>query len=159
MERQEFVGEEFNADAREALAAIPDDQPFGVINLLRYKTWAEYPPGVVSERLTGQQAYEKYAELSIPFVNKVGGVPMWRGDFAVTLIGPEPVPWDEIVIMQYPARSAFETMLDDPEYRKTLVHRTAAVRDSRLVGATSAQGIGPMKWKLFNLTRRLGLSD
>ena len=80
---------------------------------------------------------------------------MWRGDFAINLIGPELVPWDEILIMQYPSRSAFESMMDDPEYQEILVHRTAAVRDSRLVGASSAQGIGPMKWALFNVSKKL----
>ena len=95
------------------------------------------------------------AELSIPFVNKVGGVPMWRGALGVNLIGPEDEECDEILIMQYPKRSAFEAMIADPEYQAILFHRTAAVRDSRLYGATSPESIGPMKWKLFNLSKKL----
>ena len=153
--REEYIGEGFSETARERLSKIPDNQPFGLINILRYKEWAEYADGTAPEKLTGREAYEKYSELSVPFVNKVGGVPMWRGDFALNLIGPETVPWDEILIMQYPSRSAFESMIDDQEYQKILYHRTAAVRDSRLVAATSAQGIGPMKWTMFNIARRL----
>ena len=34
-------------------------------------------------------------------------------------------------------------------------HRTAAVKDSRLFGATSPESIGPMKWTLFNLSQKL----
>ena len=104
-----------NPGALDELAKIPDGQPFAIINLLLYKEWAEYPEGTVTEKLTGQQAYERYSELSIQFVNKVGGIPMWRGSFGVILIGPEDARWDEILIMQYPARSAFEQMMADPE--------------------------------------------
>ena len=150
-----YVGEDFNPGALSKLSKIPDGQPFAVINLNLYKEWAEYPEGTVTEKLTGQQAYERYAELSIPFVNKVGGVPMWRGSFGLVLIGPDDARWDEILIMQYPARSAFERMLADPDYREIVFHRTAAIKDSRLFGAVSPESIGPMKWKIFNLSQKL----
>jgi uncharacterized protein (DUF1330 family) len=155
MAKQIYVGEEMNPGAMDELSQIPDGQAFAVINLLLYKEWAEFPEGTITEKLTGQQAYERYSELSIPFVNKVGGVPMWRGSFGVILIGPEDARWDEILIMQYPMRSAFERMLADPEYQAIVFHRTAAVKDSRLFGATSPESIGPMKWKIFNLSQKL----
>lgn len=138
----------------EELSKVPDGHPFAIINLLLYKDWAEYPEGTVTEKLSGQQAYERYSELSIPFVNKVGGVPMWRGTFGVNLIGPDDEEWDEVLIMQYPKRSAFEEMLADEDYKAILYHRTAAVKDSRLYAATSPQSIGPLKWKLFNLSQK-----
>ena len=137
------------------LSKVPDGQPFALINLLLYKEWADYPPGTVTEKLTGKQAYERYSELSIPIVKKVAGVPMWRGTLGINLIGPTDERWDEILIMQYPTRSAFQSMLADPEYLAIVFHRTAAVQDSRLYGATSPQSIGPMKWKIFNLSQRL----
>lgn len=153
MDEKVYV-EDFNPGALEELATVPDGQPFAIINLLLYKEWAEYPEGTVTEKLTGQLAYERYSELSIPFVNKVGGVPMWKGLFGVNLMGPTDKIWDEILIMQYPRRSAFEEMLNDPDYQKIIFHRTAALIDSRLFGATSPQAIGPMKWKLFNLSQK-----
>ena len=155
MSKQVYVGENLNSGALDELLKIPDGQPFALINLLQYKEWADYPAETVTERLTGQQAYEHYAELSVPIINKVGGVPMWRGDFGVNLIGPEDEKWDEMLIMQYPTRGSFERMLADPDYQSILFHRTAAVKDSRLYGATSPQSIGPMKWKIFNLSQKL----
>ncbi len=155
MTRQVFDGSEFNPNADEELSRLPDGQPFALINLLLYKEKAEYPPGTVTEDLTGKEAYERYSELCVPFVNKVGGVPMWRGTLGLNLIGPEDEQWDEILIMQYPSRSAFQQMIADPGYQETLVHRTAAVKDSRLYGATSPEAIGPMKWKVFNLAQKL----
>ena len=155
MSKHEFGDSEFNTEAMDDLSQIPDDHPFAVINLLLYKEWAAYPPGTVTEKLTGEQAYERYSELSIPFVDKVGGVPMWRGHLAVNLIGPVDNRWDEILIMQYPRRSAFQSMLSDPEYQAIVFHRTAGVKDSRLYGATSPESIGPMKWNLIKLSLKL----
>lgn len=66
MARNVFDGGDLNAGAMDELAALPDGQPFALINLLLYKEWADYPPGTVSEKLTGKQAYERYTELAIP---------------------------------------------------------------------------------------------
>ena len=155
MARQIYAGEDMNPGAMDELSRIPDGQPFALINLLLYKEWAEYPEGTTTGKLTGQQAYERYSELTLPFMNKVGGVPMWRGRFGLVLIGPEDASWDEILIVQYPMRSAFQRMVTDPEYQAIVFHRTAAVKDSRLFGATSPQSIGPIKWKMFNLSQKL----
>ena len=155
MAKQFYVGEDMNPGAMDKLSKIPDGQPFALINLLLYKEWAEYPEGTTTEKLTGQQAYERYSELTVPFMNKVGGVPMWRGRFGLVLIGPEDARWDEILIVQYPMRSAFQRMVTDPGYQATVFHRTAAVKDSRLFGATSPESIGPIKWKMFNLSHKL----
>ena len=155
MALEEFDGEEMNPEALEQLSGLSDDQPFALINLLRYKEWAEYPPGTVTEKISGREAYERYAELSTPPVVKVGGVPMWRGDATLTFIGPPDEQWDEILIMQYPTVRAFRDMIADPEFQAIVIHRTAAVQDSRLYGATSPQAIGPLKWRLFNLSQKL----
>ncbi len=155
MATETFDNSDFNPEAMGELDALPDGQPFAVINLLRYKEWAKYPPGTVTEKLTGKQAYQHYSELSIPFVNEVGGVPMWRGTVGVNLIGPADERWDEVLIMQYPSRSAFQSMITNRDYLAIVFHRTAGVQDSRLYGATSPESIGPMKWKLFNLSKKL----
>ena len=146
---------EFNKEAAAELASVPDEHAFALINLLRYKEWAEYPPGTVTEKLTGRQAYARYSELTIPLMNKVGGYPVWRGEFSANLIGPVDERWDEVLIMEYPRKSAFEHMIADPEYAKIVFHRTAAIQDSRLYGITSPQSIGPAKWGLFKIWEKL----
>src|SRR5215469_6764498 len=136
---------EFNKEAAAELASVPDEHAFALINLLRYKEWAEYPPGTVTEKLTGRQAYARYSEFTIPLMNKVGGYPVWRGEFSANLVGPVDERWDEVLIMEYPRRSAFERMIADPEYAKIVFHRTAAIQDSRLYVITSPQSIAPAK--------------
>ncbi len=49
------------------------------------------------------------------------------------MIGPREEAWDLCFIAEYPSPQAFVEMLKDPDYRKAMVHRQAAVADSRLV--------------------------
>ena len=132
-----FDKSEFTAEGLDELSRVPDGQPFALINFLLYKERADYPPGTVTEKLTGEAAYARYSELCVPFLNKVGGYPVWRGKFSANLIGPADERWDEIIIMQYPSKSAFERMMSDPDYLKVTFHRMAGIKDSRLYGITS----------------------
>ena len=49
------------------------------------------------------------------------------------LIGPQAEQWDLCFIAEYPSVDAFVAMIKDPEYREAMVHRQAAVKDSRLI--------------------------
>ncbi|WP_245605418.1 DUF1330 domain-containing protein [Roseicyclus elongatus] len=49
------------------------------------------------------------------------------------LIGPEEDLWDLAFSAEYPSVDAFVSMLRDPDYRKAVRHRQAAVADSRLI--------------------------
>lgn len=151
MAKQFYVGDNMNPGAMNEVSKMPDDLPFAIIILFKFKEWAEYPEGTVTEKLTGRQAYERYRKLAIPCFRKVGGVPIWRGGCDVILIGPEDVHWDETLIVQFPARSAFEHMMADPKYQEILFHRTAAVQDIRCFGSISPEFIGPRRWRIFNL--------
>ena len=155
MSEQVFDRTEMSPASLAELSRVPDGHPFALINLLLYKEWAQCPPGTVTERLTGRQAYARYAELSIPILNKVGGYPVWRGEFSANLIGPADERWDEILVMQYPSKSAFERMIADPEYLRIAFHRSAAIKDARLYGITSPQSVGPAKWELFKLWQKI----
>ena len=71
MIKKVYDGSDMNPGAADELSNMPDGQSFAVINLLRYKEWDNYPEGVVTEKLSGQQAYERYSELSIPISSKL----------------------------------------------------------------------------------------
>jgi uncharacterized protein (DUF1330 family) len=64
---------------------------------------------------------------------RVGGTIIWRGGFDVTLIGDASEVWDAMFIAHYPNAGAFLAMVTDPEYQKAVVHRQAAVMNSRLI--------------------------
>jgi uncharacterized protein (DUF1330 family) len=114
---------------------LPSDRPIAMINLLRFRETAAYPadhPDHAGTR-TGAEAYAAYGRTAAPPFSRAGGKQVWLGRPEMTLIGPRDEAWDLAFIAWYPSGEAFGAMLRDPEYRTAVVHRQAAVADSRLI--------------------------
>jgi uncharacterized protein (DUF1330 family) len=114
----------------EAFKALPRDTPILMLNLIRLRTTAAYPDGRVA---TGREAYAAYGRESAPVFARVGGTIVWRGRPEQVVIGPPDERWDIAFIARYPTAAAFLEMVTDPGYREAVVHRQAAVDDSRLI--------------------------
>ena len=104
--------------------------PVHMLNLVRFRKQAAYDDGTVA---TGAQAYASYARESGPVFARLGGRQVWVAKPELMLIGPESEAWDIAFIAEYPDKDAFVAMLRDPDYRKAVRHRQAAVADSRLI--------------------------
>lgn len=104
--------------------------PLHMLNLLRFRQEAAYEDGTVA---TGVEAYRSYARESGPVFARLGGRQVWLATPELTLIGPSDEIWDLAFIAEYPSVDAFVAMLRDPEYRRAVRHRQAAVADSRLI--------------------------
>jgi len=127
---------------------VPDGQAIVMINLLRYRDSAS----LQGETLTGRQCYEKYEQAVLPLLIQIGGRVVWRGKPRFVVIGPPDERWDDAILVRYPSRSAFGSMVNSPEYRAIMPFRTAALEDSRLIATTAPQSIGQLAWWLFRLT-------
>ena len=114
----------------EAFKDLPRDTPIMMLNLIRFKRQAGYEDG---RAMTGREAYALYGENSGPIFSKVGGEIIWRGQPESVLIGPQDEHWDVAFIARYPNSSAFLAMVTDPDYKLAVIHRQAAVADSRLI--------------------------
>ncbi len=104
--------------------------PVHMLNLLKFRDTAAYDDGTVA---TGVEAYQSYARESGPIFERLGGRQVWAGKPELMLIGPQEKIWDLAFIAEYPSKDAFVAMLRDPDYRKAVRHRQAAVADSRLI--------------------------
>ncbi len=109
-----------------------DDRPgpIHMLNLVKLRDRAIYDDG---REATGAEAYAAYGRESAPVFDRLGGRIVWRGRMEHMLIGPAEEAWDLCFIAEYPSVAAFAEMIKDPEYRRAMVHRQAAVADSRLV--------------------------
>jgi uncharacterized protein (DUF1330 family) len=119
----------------DAFRALPLDRPVAMINLLRFRDQAAYPedhPDAGAGR-TGAEAYGAYGRAAAGPFARAGGQQVWLGVPELTVIGPAEERWDLAFIAAYPTGQAFVDMLRDPEYRAAVVHRQAAVADSRLI--------------------------
>lgn len=109
-------------------AELPADTPVVMLNLLRFNPLASDQSG-----RTGREAYAEYSRLIMPLLAAVGGQPIWLGHAQCALIAPPGESWDEVLLVKYPHQQAFLQMIDSPEYRAIVHHRTAALLDSRLI--------------------------
>lgn len=121
-------------EAFEAFKTLPRNTPIQMLNLLRFKEKATYPDG---RDISGKDAYSTYGKESGPIFQRVGGRIIWRGTPELMLIGPAikrgEAAWDAAFVAHYPSATAFLEMVTDPDYQKAVIHRQAAVADSRLL--------------------------
>lgn len=122
----------------DAFKALDRDAALNMLNLVAFNDLANYPGDhdLARDGLTGAQAYGLYGKHSAPVLARVGGSILWRGQFDMTLIGPQEEDWDAMFIAAYPSAHAFLAMISDPEYQRAVIHRQAAVRTSRLIRST-----------------------
>jgi uncharacterized protein (DUF1330 family) len=120
----------FTKDSFAAFRANDRSGPIHMLNLIRLQAHATYPDGRIA---TGTEAYAAYGRESQPVFQRLGGRIVWRGKFEQMLIGPADEHWDICFIAEYPSVAAFVEMIKDPVYRAAMVHRQAAVSDSRLI--------------------------
>ncbi|WP_170581274.1 DUF1330 domain-containing protein [Ruegeria arenilitoris] len=119
----------------EAFKALDRDHPIEMLNLVRFRAKAVYPAGhdLAGAGLSGAEAYRRYGAETALIIARLGASIIWRGTFQTTLIGPQGEAWDEMFIARYPSAHAFLEMVTDPAYRAAVIHRQAAVADSRLI--------------------------
>ena len=122
-------------DQFDAFKALPRDTPIQMLNLIRLKPVADYPPDHPDhgKGLSGLDAYRAYGRTSGPLFQRLGGRQVWVGRPEVVVTGPLAERWDLAFIAEYPSATAFLAMVTDPEYREHVKHRTAGVEDSRLI--------------------------
>ena len=108
----------------ESIFARDPELPITLINFFKLHEKAHYGP----ERDlggSGQEAFDRYAAVSIPSMEAVGGKFLMVAPFAGTFAGDDR-DWDLIAIGSYPDVHALLTLYENPNYQKAFFHRTAA---------------------------------
>lgn len=105
-------------EAIKALTEAPDTGPVVMLNLLKFK------PG------TGAQSYARYARSVTKMIEELGGKVVFAAPVEAAFIGDS--KWDAILLVQYPSRKAFLSMVADPEYQKAHVDREEALEAAEL---------------------------
>jgi uncharacterized protein (DUF1330 family) len=122
-------------DQAQAFAALPDDGPVVMVNLLRFKARAD---GIdAADGISGVEAYARYGAAVQRFLGRVDGEVVQALGAEAVMIGPSEPEWDMVFTVRYPSKAAFLTMVSDPEYQQIHGHRAAALADSRLIACRS----------------------
>ncbi len=116
-----------------------DSNPITMLNLLRYRTAADYTGHPDATPCSGKAAYARYAEQAVACVESYGGRIVFTGGAHMMAIGPEDEHWDDVLLVEYPSTQAFLDMAASEHYQAFAYHRTAAIEDSRLVLITAGK--------------------
>ena len=110
--------------------------PVMMLNLLQFRDVADYsanPELMPPEPISGEEAFQKYIDHTIPFLKRSGGSLVYLGKGGKYLIGPQEEQWDLVMLVQQNSLSDFMAFSSNQEYISGLGHRTAALEDSRLL--------------------------
>jgi uncharacterized protein (DUF1330 family) len=116
----------------QALLAGPADQPVVMVNLLRFKPRADG----IDQGLSGEQAYERYAEAMQRFIESHGGRIIWAGRVDSVVIGDGDAQFDMIGLVEYPSRQKFLEIAQSERVREIGTHRSAGLESQWLIAAT-----------------------
>jgi hypothetical protein len=120
---------------RELFARAPTG-PIAMLNLIRLRTVADYgsnPAAAPPEPISGRVAFDRYIDETLPLLRKSGGDLVFLGQGAGFLIGPADERWDLVMLVRQKDLQTFLAFATDDAIQAALVHRTAAVEDSRLL--------------------------
>lgn len=106
--------------------AGPENGPFVMANLLKFKDKAEYADGSDSD-LSGAKAYARYGKAIQACLAAVGGRQIYAGNVTGMMIGEVEDQWDMIALVEYPSLSAMQKMMSSSEYKAIETHRKAGL--------------------------------
>ena len=115
-----------SAEQAMAFFGLPDDGPFVMVNLLKFKDKAEYADGSGAD-MTGREAYAIYGAAVAKLVEGLGGKVRYSGAVAGLILGEVEDLWDMVALAEYPSLEAFRGMATSPEYHAIEHHRTAGL--------------------------------
>jgi hypothetical protein len=122
------------ADQVRALRDAGPDGPVVMLNLLKFRARANYPAGSPHAPCSGAEAYRRY---QTAFVETVGDVSraevVWEGRVDRCFIGDASQNWDKCLLVRYPSRQHFLSMMANATYREALVHRYAGLERTILL--------------------------
>jgi len=120
------------AEQIEALRNDPSLKPVVMLNLLKFRTRAQYPDGRKTD-LTGAQAYGLYAEAMRKIVEREGGKFLFAGDVKYLPVGHVETAWDVVGLVEYPSPAAFVRIATSLEVAEIDVHHAAGLEGQLLI--------------------------
>src|ERR1700712_2714791 len=103
-----------------------EDGPFVMVNLLKFKSHADYSDGSEPD-LTGREAYARYGAGVQACLAAVGAKSLYAGAVTDLMLGEVDELWDMVALAQYPSRAAMMAMVQSPDYQAIEKHRVAGL--------------------------------
>ena len=119
------------ADQVRALRDRGDDGPVVMLNLLKFRDVAAYPPEANQPACSGAAAYARYQTAFSGTLQPITQAEiLYDGPVRqvfIGLAGSAETDWDKVLLVRYPSRQHFLGMMANAEYRDALAHRYAGL--------------------------------
>lgn len=115
-----------SAEQSQTFFGAADDGPFVMVNLLKFRKFAEYADGS-DAHLSGRDAFLRYGMAVRAHIERVGGKPGYAGPVTALMIGEVEELWDMVALAEYPSLKAMREMVEHPEYQEIARHRSAGL--------------------------------
>jgi len=122
------------------ILTCPPSQPITLVNFFKLRENACYGSSKTDRdvNISGNDAFNRYASVSIPAMENIGGKFLHIGPFVGTFLGDEE-EWDVTAIGAYPNVKALVALYTDRAYREAFVHRTAACARQKVLICAAAE--------------------
>lgn len=122
-----------NAQWRTILT-LPPENPLKLVNFFKLSAEAEYAqsPSDAGAVISGMEAFNNYAAVSVPAMEKAGGSFLHVGPYGGMFLG-DSEDWDIIAIGAFPNLDAFVALYADRDYRDCFKHRVAACERQKVM--------------------------
>lgn len=136
-------------DLEAATRVIPNDRPYVMMNMLKFKPHAKYASSYKapkSENMTGREAYIKYKDMFVERATEMGLdvsiIFLGTAHTQIVAVPEEGESWDIIIIVKYASWQAFKSVLVDKQYNEEIQpHRIAALQEFRSFAVTEVSDI------------------
>lgn len=113
--------------------SLPDEGPVVMVNLVRFRERSLDGNG------SGWDAYSRYSKADMPLLKRVGGTILWAGHVEGVAFGDlGGGRWDWVVVVAYPSRAAFLSMITSPEYQLANTDRENGVDEHVILAANES---------------------
>ena len=123
-----------------AFFSTEEDGPFVMVNLLKFKPFAEYEDGS-EPHLTGEEAYGRYTAEVRKLLVSIGGKSLYSGAVTGILLGEVDELWDKVALAQYPSLAAMSEMMRSPGMQAIAHHRRAGLAGQLNIRTRPGAGI------------------
>lgn len=122
----------------ETLLKGPADTPVVMVNLLKFKEWADGG----NEDMSGRESYMLYADKMREFVESKGGRFLYVGTADSMVLGETDFEFDVVALVEYPSRKAFVEMATSPYVAEIGQNRSKGLDGQWLIASTRTGGLG-----------------
>ena len=115
-----------------------DGMPVVLCHLLKFREQADYTDLPSEAPCSGKEAYHRYLDQAVEYIEAHGGRVIFNGDVNGLLIGPETESWDEVLLVRFPTVETVTEMMSSRKYQDIGRHRLAGLENTRLFTVTDS---------------------